>query len=79
MDFAVDGMLQPERGLNAGQQFALVYWLSQEIIRPGFDALDAIVEAIEGRHHDDRDQPRLVIPFHDATNCEAIHDRHHDV
>src|SRR5262249_24216318 len=76
---ALDSLLQTQRGPNACQQFVTAYWLGQEVVGPGFNALDAVLYMPQRRHDDDRYEPRVGIIFENFAGFEAIHDRHHDV
>jgi hypothetical protein len=52
-DFTVYGVLELQGGLNPRDELPLVDRLGEEIVRPGLNAFDAIVDTIQGGHDDD--------------------------
>src|SRR6266850_8263978 len=77
--FTVHGVLELQGSLNTRDELPLVDRLREEIVRPSFDAFDAIVDAIQGGHDDDGEQPCVVVVLENTADGEAVHDRHHDV
>jgi len=71
--------LDPQQRLHARQQLGLVDGLAQEVVGARVDALHALLDGIERRHHDDREHRggdvRADLPAH----VVAGHAGHHDV
>jgi len=72
-------LLDPEERAHAGQELRLVDGLRQEVVGAGLEPLDPLLRRIEGRDHDDGQDPRGRILPELATHLVARHFGHDDV
>ena len=51
----------------------------EDVVGAELDGLDPVLHAVERRHHDDRNEPGLLVSLEHTANREPVHQRHHDV
>ena len=72
-------ILDLEEVLDAGQEFAAVERLGDEIVGPGLQAPDAVLRFLQGGDHDDRDDGGGLVGPEAAADLVAVDLRQHDV
>src|SRR5438132_1625309 len=72
-------LLDPEQRADAHQQLRLVDRLSEEVVGPGLEALDALFRGVKRRHHDHREDPGRWVLADPAADLVAGHTRHDHV
>ena len=75
----VDYRLQARQAAHPRKQHHVVDGLGQKLVGAGFQALDAVVAAVQSRHHHHRDVTGDVVFLQALADREAIHARHHYV
>ena len=77
VEFRVDGLLQAQGCLNAGEELTAIDRFSEEVISTGLNRTHAIIHLSEGRHDYHGNQTAVGIVLHPLACFDAIHDGHH--